>query len=123
MRIDIIDAEKTLKKGLLYLEVKKAAQAVIDTERPGETVQEVLINTDSATPLADVLNPPAPKATKVVYRIAFLSSEGEVESENLVLPLRLEFNNLKEALEETGRLKDKYSIGKNYFIVEKTVEA
>lgn len=122
MKIDFIDVEGVFDKAEAILAVKEAAQRVVDLEGRSDKVVEVLINTDSATPLKDLLNPPV-KPTKTVYQIAYLSSVGKVETADLVLPSKLEFDNLKEALEETGRLKENYNIGKNYFVVEKTVEA
>ena len=122
MKIDFIDVVGVFDKAEAILAVRDAAQRVVDLEGRDEKVMEVLINTDSATPLKDLLNPPV-KPTKTVYQIAYLSSVGKVETAYLVLPSKLEFDNLKEALEETGQLKEKYAIGKNYFVVEKTVEA
>lgn len=126
-RSQLEEVRKAAEKALAVFDLNKAAQAVLDIERPGEKMREVLINCDSAVSLREIINrEPAsltPAPVKTVYTLAYLSMNGVVETENLSLPRCTEFATLEAAVLELKYLRGIYSIGENYFIIQRDVAA
>ena len=122
MKINYIDVKAAFDKAQAIVAVRDAAQRVVDLEGRDEKVVEVLINTDSASSLKDLLTP---KPTKVQYVIAFKSSyDGRVSTgEQLGHPRNHTFDTLEGAADEITYLRNSTSVGQYYFVVEKTVEA
>jgi len=122
----IIDTANTLRKAAALIDLRDAAQVVLDIEQPGEKVQEVLINSDSATSLKELLNPPASKPTKTVFKIAYRSNYNRhvYIGGTLAYPRKTEFNTVEEAMDEMDYLRTvKHAPSSQYFIVQQDVEA
>ncbi len=98
------------------------AQEIVDEVKPGETVQEVLINTNSAEPITEVIeqakellaNAEKPQpAKKVVFTIMYNSAFTNSFPSTVLSPNR--FETLKEAAEVVRRENENYP---HYFILE-----
>ncbi len=118
-----IDTTDTFRKAAALINLRDAAQVVLDIDNPGETVAEVLINSNTASSLKELLNPPPAKPTKTVFKIAYYSASGSVHTENLYLPRETQFDSLQEASDEIAYLKKTTSIGNGYFVIQSDVEA
>ena len=109
------------ERARLLFNLNASAQAILDSERPGEKVQEVLINTDSAASVKELLEP---KPTKTVYQLGFRDnySKKVFFDPDLGFPRKTKFDDLEGAADELAWLKNRHP-DYLYFIVQSDVEA
>ena len=61
------------------LQLMKLAQEILDVSRPGETVQEIIINTNTATALAQPTPEVETPETRRVYCVMYMPRDSEKE--------------------------------------------
>lgn len=132
-------AQKSLSKVRLQATLYDTAQAILDIERPGEEVAEIVIGTNTAMPLSETLkktdealaeaeaaleNAKKQPATKTVYTIRYCTLGGEVSTAPLANPRKIDHDTIESAFEELNYLRENHStIGTRYFIESRQVEA
>ncbi|SRR5216684_3201993 len=101
------------------------AQEIVDDVKPGEKVHEVLINTNSAEPITEVIEQAkellanAPKPKKTIYTVVFNGSERTWPSKEIS---NNEFTSLKDAVSAMEKVEGK-NLYCQYFVKESEVEA